>query len=337
MLIFQVNSIPLKDVIISLAESFEVAYSHHCDEYSLKVPKHLGEGEIRGINFENGLALLIYKVKFKDDVRLDFTLNEIHPVKFINSLHGPLVHEFGNEGIKHSIDEFKCAIVASERENGHVIEFSKNVLHEVISIEIDRKTFSEKENCELMEWNSQLQSVLLDVEGKSQFYHVENCGVYFKDILQDAGNFKKFLLARKFNLQSIAMQMFINQIVQFDDDNLNSDERTILRVPELKKIEELSEYIKENISADLSIRNLSRHVGLNPNKLQNGFRYLFSMSINEYISNIRLEHARLLLRSNENNIREVVAAIGLESSSYFSKIFKKRYGQSPKSFQKTFL
>lgn len=337
MLIFEVNSIPLKDVIISLAKSFDVSYQNSCDEYSLVIPDHLGEGEIKGINFENGLALLIYKVKFKEKVRLEFTLDEIHPVKFINSLHGPLIHEFSNESIKHSIDEYKCAVVASERKNGHIIEFSKNILHEVISVEIDKKTFTEKKSCETGDWNSQLKNVLTDVEALRQFYHVGNCGVFFKDILEDANHYQDFTLARTFNLQSITMQMFINQLVQYDDDKLKSKNRTILRIPELKKIEKLGVFIQENIAGDLSIKNLSRESGLNPNKLQNGFNYLFSTSINDYVTNMRLEYAKKLLEGKEYNILSVTAAVGLESSSYFSKIFKKKYGINPKKYQDLFI
>lgn len=336
MQIFRVNSIPLKDVIISLAKSFGVSYQNECDEYSLMLPEHIGEGEIRGINFENGLALLIYKATFKEDIRLEFTLNEIHPVKFINSLHGPLTHEFSNEGIKHSIEEFTCAIVASERKNGHIVEFKKDILHEVVSVEIDRKTFTEKENCELKTWNSKLQKVLTDVEGKEQFYHIENCGVHLKDILKEKGSFENFLLARKLNLQSITMQMFISQLVQFDDDHLEDDQRTILRIQELKRVEELGKFIKENLAEDHSIKNLCRRSGLNPNKLQKGFNYLFSSSINEFITNQRLKRAKILLENNEYNVRAVVAAIGLESSSYFSKIYKERYGIAPKNYKKLF-
>lgn len=336
MQIFRVNSIPLKDVIISLAKSFGVSYQNECDEYSLMLPEHIGEGEIRGINFENGLALLIYKATFKDDIRLEFTLNEIHPVKFINSLHGPLTHEFSNEGIKHSIEEFTCAIVASERKNGHIVEFKKDILHEVVSVEIDRKTFTEKESCELKTWNSKLQKVLTDVEGKEQFYHIENCGVHLKDILKEKGSFENFLLARKLNLQSITMQMFISQLVQFDDDHLEDDQRTILRIQELKRVEELGKFIKENLAEDHSIKNLCRRSGLNPNKLQKGFNYLFSSSINEFITNQRLKRAKILLENNEYNVRAVVAAIGLESSSYFSKIYKERYGIAPKNYKKLF-
>lgn len=336
MVVVQVNSIPLKDVIMGLAKSFNVAYHHDCDEYYLFLPKNVGEGEIRGINFENGLALLIYNVMFKEDTRLEFTLNEIHPVKFINSLNGPLTHEFANEGIRHSIDEFRCAIVASERKNGHIIEFLKNTKHEVVSVEIDRKTFKKKAGCELANYNSKLRDVLTDVKGEKQFLHIENCGVFFKDVLQEAGNFEKFLLARKLNLLCITMQMFINQLVQFSDDALDYDKRTILRIPELKRIEELGNFIKENIADDHSVKSLSRKAGLNPGKLQNGFQYLFSASINEFITNVRLERANVLLKDKEYNVRAVVAAVGLESSSYFSKIFKKRYGITPKKFKKIF-
>lgn len=336
MLAFQVNSIPLKDIIISLAHSFQVPYFHNCDEYYLTLPENLGSGEIRGVNFDNGLALLIYKLYFKEDVRLEFTLDEIHPLKFINSIHGPLIHEFANEGIKHSIDEFNCAIVASEGTNGHIMEFSKNVLHEVISIEVDREIFCRKETCEIKKMKSKLQSVLLDVRGLKQFYNIGSCGIYFKDILRDVSNFEDFSLARKLNLQSVAIQMFINQIMQYDDDSLRADKRVVLRIDELKRVEEMSIFIKENINEELSIKKLSRMSGLNPNKLQNGFKYLFATSINEFITNKRLEKAQILLQSNEYSVRDVVAAIGLESNSYFSKIYKERYGITPKTYKKLF-
>lgn len=336
MLAFQVNSIPLKDVIISLAHSFEVPYFHNCDEYYLTLPENLGSGEIRGINFDNGLALLIYKLYFKEDVRLEFTLDEIHPLKFINSIHGPLIHEFANEDIKQSIDEFNCAIVASEGTNGHIMEFSKNVLHEVISIEVDREMFCRKEICEIKKMNSKLQSVLLDVRGLKQFYYVGSCGVYFKDILHDVSNYEDFSLGRKLNLQSVSIQMFINQIMQYDDDSLRADKRVVLRIDELKRVEEVSVFIKENINEDLSIKKLSRMSGLNPNKLQNGFKYLFATSINEFITNKRLEKAQMLLQNNEYRVRDVVSAIGLESNSYFSKIYKERYGITPKIYKKLF-
>ena len=209
-------------------------------------------------------------------------------------------------------------------------------MHEVISIEVDRDIFCRKETCEIKKWKSKLQSVLLDVRGLKQFYNVGSCGVYFKDILREVSKYEDFSLARKLNLQSVAIQMFINQIMQYDDDLLRADKRVVLRIDELKRVEEMSVFIKENINEELSIKKLSRMSGLNANKLQNGFKYLFATSINEFISNKRLEKAQILLQSNEYSVRDVVAAIGLESNSYFSKIYKERYGITPKTYKKLF-
>ena len=131
--------------------------------------------------------------------------------------------------------------------------------------------------------------------------------------------------------------MFVTQLVQFDDDSLQSDQRTMLRIQELKRIEDTINFIKENLSGDLTIKNLSRLAGLNPNKFTKGFKYLYSTSVNGFVTNVRLEQANVLLRSKEYNVQDVVAAIGLESSSYFSKIYKKKYAITPKNYKNLFL
>lgn len=333
---FQVQSIPLKDVIISLAKSFDVPYQHSCNEHFLEIPEQFGEGEIRGINFDNGLGLIVYNVVFKEDIRLEFTIDQVHPVKFIYSLQGSLSHLFAEENEIHSITEYSCAIVASEKNGGHIIEFEKNTAYEIISIEIDRKVFSERIHCEIEDWNSKLQDLFTDLEGEKQFYHLGSCGVYFKDILQDFEKYKDFFLARKLNLQSITLQMFINQLAQFDDDLANDSDRTILRIEELRRVEETAIFIQNNLAADLSIKCLSKKSGLNPNKLQTGFKHLYNTTINEFVTNARLEKSNILLKNKEHNVAEVVSLIGLESNSYFSKIYKKKYGISPKKYKKLF-
>lgn len=336
MFIFQVESIPLKDIIASLAASFGVSYMQNCDEYSIELPSHIGSGQIFGINFDDGLGLLIYKVVFKQFTRLEFTLDHVHPIKYIYSLQGSLDHSFANEDIKHTINQYYCAIVASERNNGHVIEFEKDVNYEVVSIEIDRQSFLKDKFCEIKKCDPKLQNLFLDVEAQHQFYHEANSGVYFKDIMQDINRYQDNFLARKLNNQCVAIQIFINQLVQFDDDMLSNEERTVLRIEELKRVEETSTFIKKNFTADLSIKNLSKISALNPNKLQTGFKHLYNTTINEFVTNARLEKSNILLKNKEYNVAEVVALIGLESSSYFSKIYKKKYGITPKNYKKMF-
>ena len=64
--------------------------------------------------------------------------------------------------------------------------------------------------------------------------------------------------------------------------------------------------------------------------MQNGFKYLFATSMSEFITNKRLERGQILLQSYEYSVRDVIAAISLQSNSFFSKIYKEGYGITPK-------
>lgn len=75
---------------------------------------------------------------------------------------------------------------------------------------------------------------------------------------------------RKFFLKSIGLQIFINQILQFEDDLLNESDKTILRINELNSAEEVSVYIAQNIDEELSIPSLYQMAGIDSNKIQLG-------------------------------------------------------------------
>ena len=68
----QVNSLPLKDVIRDIAKIFQISFSENCGEYILNLPKSVGEGTIRGINFDGGLGLIQYDCLFNEDFEIHF-------------------------------------------------------------------------------------------------------------------------------------------------------------------------------------------------------------------------------------------------------------------------
>jgi len=333
MKICKVNSLPLKEVIKSLADCFSVDYSENCGEYFLSVPPDLGKGQIRGVNFNNGLGIIIYQCEFLRDVRIDFTVDDVHPVKYIYTVKGPIEHRFGNEDIVHRIEQYKCAIVASKSKNGHILFFQKNTSFEVVSLEIDRSKFLKSADCEINDVAGDLKKLYQDVKAKDVFYHEGFYGLEFKNLLSNMSRYENQKLIRKFYLESIGLQIFVNQLLQFEDDLLNDSDRTILRVNELNRVEELSTYILENIDKELSVASLSTLAGLNPNKLQLAFKYIFSKTVNEYVTTTRLEMSLKLLEDKNLNVSEVVLRIGFKSYSYFSKIFKQKYMVSPSTYR----
>jgi AraC-like DNA-binding protein len=111
-------------------------------------------------------------------------------------------------------------------------------------------------------------------------------------------------------------------------------EDDILKKADIEKIKLAADYIDNNLSSLENIPEISRIAGLNTSKIQEGFKILYNQTVNEYAKQKRLEKAIKLLAEGNKNISEVVLELGLSSRSYFSKIFKEKYGLNPKEFVK---
>ena len=84
----------------------------------------------------------------------------------------------------------------------------------------------------------------------------------------------------------------------------------------------------------LSVSQLSIDYGLSQAKLQDGFKFIYKRTVTEFIRHIRLEQSRNLMKTTDLNISQIVYSIGFTSRSYFSKIFKEKFGLSPNEFKK---
>jgi AraC-like DNA-binding protein len=60
------------------------------------------------------------------------------------------------------------------------------------------------------------------------------------------------------------------------------------------------------------------------------------MTFTEFVNQYRIERAKNLLMQN-NNVSEVCFAVGLESLSYFNRIFKEIVGENPSEFRKKWI
>ncbi|MDX1470337.1 MAG: AraC family transcriptional regulator, partial [Flavobacteriaceae bacterium] len=98
------------------------------------------------------------------------------------------------------------------------------------------------------------------------------------------------------------LNIIASQIERYYQDCENPLTQTELRGYDLEKIREIEKFIIDNLTERLSIDDLTRVAGISPNKLQNGFRYLYSDTVNSYITDKRLELAIKLFESDKYNI-----------------------------------
>ena len=102
-----------------------------------------------------------------------------------------------------------------------------------------------------------------------------------------------------------------------------------LRKDDLEKIYEAKEYLQKNISKKITLRILSKKVGLNTNKLKNGFLYVYGCTVAAFLLNVRMKEAVNLLTTTERSIDDVADETGYANEAHFSKAFKKYYKNTP--------
>ena len=92
-------------------------------------------------------------------------------------------------------------------------------------------------------------------------------------------------------------------------------------------------YINENLSEKFNISDICRSLGCSKSTLLTSFKRRFGVTVNSYITDLRLELSCKLLNSGEKTVSEVAAECGFSDQSYFSKVFSAKYGIPPSEYR----
>jgi AraC-like DNA-binding protein len=104
------------------------------------------------------------------------------------------------------------------------------------------------------------------------------------------------------------------------------DETNIIKIRKAKDI------IISRLAEPPSLQELADEIGLNLKKLKEGFKQIYGDSVFSFLFDYKMEVARKLLESGENNVNEVGLKVGYSTSSHFIAAFKKKYGTTPKKY-----
>lgn len=99
------------------------------------------------------------------------------------------------------------------------------------------------------------------------------------------------------------------------------------------KFKKILLYINQNFAKELSFQNLCFEFSINPSYLSQIFQRELGTTFTKYLTELRVNYAKKLLTTTTLKITEISERVGYDEYFYFSKVFKKYTGMSPKNYR----
>jgi len=140
-------------------------------------------------------------------------------------------------------------------------------------------------------------------------------------------------IAYNMYLESKALEILTQVFEHFNTEESGDDVKKFsLKEADKEKIKAAKKWIHENIERHISIKELSRIVGLNESYLKKGFKEMFGVTIYEFTQDERIVKAKVLLATRQFTVSEIADKMGYSCLSHFSVNFKKYTGVNPTDF-----
>ena len=93
------------------------------------------------------------------------------------------------------------------------------------------------------------------------------------------------------------------------------------------------EYIESRLAEEIDITKMCGALSVGRTRLYEIFKKETGMGIAKYINRRRMHRAKKLLKTSEMTIPEIAEAVGFSDYNYFSRVYKKTYGKSPRYYR----
>ena len=96
---------------------------------------------------------------------------------------------------------------------------------------------------------------------------------------------------------------------------------------------DVKRYIEEHFDQDLSLDILGEQVNLHPVYLSRIFKEVTDWNLSGYITDVRMRKAAEFLDGTNLKVQDVMSRLGYRKRQHFNKLFKEKYGMTPKEYR----
>ena len=132
--------------------------------------------------------------------------------------------------------------------------------------------------------------------------------------------------------QIILCSLVLELIHTIIKDSEKLEKREQIKPNNYVTIERALRYIKENLTSDLSLESIADYVGMSPIHFHNCFKTATANTLRRYVEEQRIKKGENLLITTEYTLAQIAYECGFSSQSYFSFVFKRTKGVTPKEY-----
>lgn len=277
-----------------------------------------------------------------------FHLKEEFVIKKLYSFHyTELVKDYVYPGEKHDFWEFlyvdkgEAEVVTGqytyELKQGEIVFYAPNAFHSlrcnrtspanifIVSFDCQSEAmrFFTNRSLRLGDEERKLLSVII-AEGQRVFRRDPGKGL--QKIEQPYFGSEQFL---KIHLEALLIQLIRKELEAKSEPKLS---------PVTKEREEqrlavrIERYLQERVTERLTLEQISADFALSETYIRKVFRQYAGCSVMEYVSRLKIEQAKLLIRQETYTVSEIAEKLGYGSIHYFSRQFKQKTGMPPSEY-----
>ena len=318
--------------IEKLSEEFGLSCIKNNNESICSFPTSKGSGYIRSSIFSGGMEVIEINGMLDSPMDLPINTNKNFLLRMVFNMRWAASY-IDSKGEKHGLSQFD-SILSTQRKNeqcSYNCDTDQPISLFVIELDLDalRKRLI---NIDFQEEDS-IVDFLDKIQKQNFFFSKTIFTLSLHEMILKLINTTLTGKMRYIYQEAKLTEIIVERFRQFMDD-LDKGEISIQRKLSIQSIEKVAIIISTQLNDLPTIKELAKNSGLSQNLLQKGFKEIFGCSVNQYIADLRLNRAIELLETSDYNITEITRELGLNSKSYFSKIFKAKFGIGPKEYEK---
>lgn len=93
-------------------------------------------------------------------------------------------------------------------------------------------------------------------------------------------------------------------------------------------------YFRDNFNKEINVDEYAQSLNISVSWFIRCFRQITGMTPLQYVINLRISNAQMLLETSDYTISQIAESVGYENALYFSRLFHKQTGISPKEYRK---